>query len=159
MFVRGDAAAAAKAINDFARAPSSPLQGRLMNGDPLDVEQIMSIARLPSREVLYGQLVGIVASPITGMARSLNALLSGGAIALGQVHAKAEAGEITLAGGAGEAPAPAAGRSPQPRRGRGRSGDRRLTTDQDAEAPEAAESAEDPAVGPDTDTETQEDSE
>ena len=105
-FVRGDAAAAAKALNDFARASElGPFKGGLLNGEALDIEQITSIARLPAREVLYGQLVGIVASPITGLARGLNALLSGVAIALGQVQAKAEAGEIQLGGGAGQAPA------------------------------------------------------
>jgi large subunit ribosomal protein L10 len=108
-FVRGDAAAAAKAISDYARTTDLlPFKGGYMDGEPLDVEQIKAIAKLPSRDVLYGQLVGMIASPITGLARGLNALLSGVAIALGQVHAKAEAGEIQLGGGAGEAPAPAA---------------------------------------------------
>ncbi len=112
VFVRGDAAAAAKTINDFGRATElAPFKGGFMNGEPLDADQIRSIARLPSREVLYGQLVGMVAAPLTGLARGLNALLSGVAIALGQVHAKAEAGEITLSGGAGT-PAPVA--EPEP---------------------------------------------
>jgi large subunit ribosomal protein L10 len=108
VFVRGDAAAAAKVINDFARATElAPFKGGMLNGETLDASQIQSIARLPTRDVLYGQLVGLIASPITGLARGLNALLSGVAIALGQVQAKAEAGEITLGGGAGT-PAPAA---------------------------------------------------
>lgn len=97
VFVRGDAAAAAKVINDFSRTSElAPFKGGMLNGEALDVDQIKSIARLPSRDVLYGQLVGLIASPVTGLARGLNALLSGVAIALGQVHAKAEAGEITL---------------------------------------------------------------
>src|SRR4051794_13052515 len=107
-FVRGDAAAAAKAISDYAKATDKlPFKGGYMDGAPLTIEEITAIAKLPSRDVLYGQLVGMVASPITGLARGLNALLSGVAIALGQVQAKAEAGEIQLGGGAGE-PAPAA---------------------------------------------------
>ena len=58
-FVRGDAAAAAKVLNDFSRTSElAPFKGGLLNGDALDVEQIKSIARLPTREVLYGQLVG-----------------------------------------------------------------------------------------------------
>src|SRR3954468_19478917 len=101
-FVRGDAAAAAKAIADYTRATELlPFKGGFMDGAPLEIEQIKAIARLPSRDVLYGQLVGMVAAPITGLARGLNALLSGVAIALGQVHQKAEAGEIELGGGAG----------------------------------------------------------
>src|SRR3954468_2115650 len=107
-FVRGDAAAAAKAIADYTRATELlPFKGGFMDGAPLEIEQIKAIARLPSRDVLYGQLVGMVAAPITGLARGLNALLSGVAIALGQVHQKAEAGEIQLGGGAGEPAAPA----------------------------------------------------
>jgi large subunit ribosomal protein L10 len=109
-FVRGDAAAAAKALADYAKATDRlPFKGGYMEGAALDIAQIQAIAKLPSRDVLYGQLVGLIASPITGLARGLNALLSGVAIALGQVQAKAEAGEITLGGGAGE---PAAEEAP-----------------------------------------------
>ena len=101
-FVRGDVATAAKTVADYARTTQLlPFKGGLMEGAPLDVEQIRSLSRLPSREVLYGQLVGIVASPIGGLVRTLNALLGGLAVALGQVHAKKESGEIP----AGEAPA------------------------------------------------------
>ncbi len=109
-FVRGDAAAAAKALADYAKATDRlPFKGGYMEGAAIDIAQIQAIAKLPSRDVLYGQLVGLIASPITGLARGLNALLSGVAIALGQVQAKAEAGEITLGGGAGE---PAAEEAP-----------------------------------------------
>ncbi len=101
-FVRGDAALAAKAIADYARATQLlPFKGGLMNGDALDASQITAISRLPSREVLYGQLVGIVASPVTGLVRTLNALIGGLAVALGQVHEKKASGEIP----AGESPA------------------------------------------------------
>src|SRR5580658_6354927 len=94
-FVRGDVATAAKTVADFARATQLlPFKGGLMEGSTLDAEQIRSLSRLPSREVLYGQLVGVVASPISGLVRTLNALVSGLAVALGQVHAKKESGEI-----------------------------------------------------------------
>jgi large subunit ribosomal protein L10 len=93
--VRGDAALAAKAVADQARATQLlPFKGGLMNGDVLDADQIRAISRLPSREVLYGQLVGIVASPVSGLVRTLNALVGGLAVALGQVQAKKESGEI-----------------------------------------------------------------
>ena len=63
-FVRGDVAVAAKAIADYARATQLlPFKGGLMDGAELDAEQIRAISRLPSREALYGQLVGVVASP------------------------------------------------------------------------------------------------
>ncbi len=101
-FVRGDAATAAKAIADYAKATQLlPFKGGLMDGATLDVEQIRSLSRLPSREVLYGQLVGVVASPVGGLVRSLAALVGGLATALGQVREKKESGEIP----AGEPPA------------------------------------------------------
>lgn len=106
-FVRGDAAAAAKAIADFQRASGGellPFKGGLLNGAALDAEQITAISRLPSREVLYGQLVGMVAAPITGLARGLNGLLSGLAVALGGVLEKKQDGSLP----AGDAPAAAA---------------------------------------------------
>ena len=100
-FVRGDAATAAKAIAAFNRETQLlTFKGGLLEGDALDAEQIVAISRLPARDVLYGQLVGMVASPITGLARGLNALLSGVAIALNEVLGKKERGELP----AGEAP-------------------------------------------------------
>jgi large subunit ribosomal protein L10 len=101
-FVRGDVATAAKAIADYARATQLlPFKGGLMEGSPLDVDQLRSLSRLPSREVLYGQLVGVVASPVSGLVRTLSALVGGLASALGQVREKKESGEIP----AGEPPA------------------------------------------------------
>jgi large subunit ribosomal protein L10 len=86
-FVRGDAALAAKAVADYARVTQLlPFKGGLMDGGEVDSEQIRAISRLPSREVLYGQLVGIVASPVSGLVRTLNSLLGGLAVALGQVQ-------------------------------------------------------------------------
>jgi large subunit ribosomal protein L10 len=103
-FVRGDIATAAKALADYGRAIQLlPFKGGLMDGAALDPEQIRSISRLPSREALYGQLVGIVASPVSGLVRTLGGLLGGLAVALGQVREKKESGEIP----AGEAPAAA----------------------------------------------------
>jgi large subunit ribosomal protein L10 len=101
-FVRGDIATAAKALADYGRATQLlPFKGGLMDGAALDPDQIRSLSRLPSREALYGQLVGVVASPISGLVRTLGALVGGLAVALGQVQQKKEAGEIP----AGEAPA------------------------------------------------------
>jgi large subunit ribosomal protein L10 len=151
-FVRGDAAAAAKAIADFQRSSGGellPFKGGLMNGGALDAAQIAAISRLPSREVLYGQLVGVVASPITGLARGLNGLLSGLAVALGGVLEKKESGEVPAGDAPAAATAPAEAEAPA---------ETNDNDDQDAEAPDAGKtpSTEDPAEGPDTTEETQE---
>jgi large subunit ribosomal protein L10 len=91
--VRGDAALAAKALNDAARALNIlEFKGGLLNGSTLSGEDIRSIARLPSREVLQGQLVGTIAAPLTGLVRGLNALISGIAI---QLQAIADQGLVT----------------------------------------------------------------
>jgi large subunit ribosomal protein L10 len=66
----------------------------------LDEEKFKSIARLPAREVLDGQLAGVVASPLTGLVRGLGSMIQGLALQLGQI---AEKGLVT-----GEAPGPEA---------------------------------------------------
>jgi large subunit ribosomal protein L10 len=108
-FVRGDAAAAAKAIADYARATDLlPFKGGLMDGNPLTPDEIKAISRLPSRDVLYGQLVGAVAYPLTGLARTLKGLISGMAVALGQIQEKGLVGGDAPAAEAPAAEAPAA---------------------------------------------------
>jgi large subunit ribosomal protein L10 len=82
----GDVALAAKALSQFRREHQvlEPKGGR-MNGEPISIEQILELARLPARDVLHGQLVGVVASPITGLVRGLNQLIAGFAQQLQQI--------------------------------------------------------------------------
>jgi large subunit ribosomal protein L10 len=97
-FVNGDAAAAAKALNDIARELQLlEFKGGLLGQTVLGPEDVRALARLPTREVLYAQLVGVVASPLTGLVRTLNALITGLAI---QLQAIADQGLVS-----GEAPA------------------------------------------------------
>jgi large subunit ribosomal protein L10 len=82
----GDVALAAKALAQFRRDNDLlEFKGGIMNGEVLTAEQIGALARLPARDVLHGQLVGVIASPITGLVRGLNALIAGLAIQLGQI--------------------------------------------------------------------------
>jgi large subunit ribosomal protein L10 len=79
-FVRGDAAAAAKALRDFRRSTGNTLlefKGGWMNGAGLSPADLDAIAQLPSRDVLNARLVGIVASPLTGLAGALSNLIGG----------------------------------------------------------------------------------
>jgi large subunit ribosomal protein L10 len=101
-FVKGDAVVAAKAIATFGRENEIlEYKGGLMDGAPLDPDQFKAIARLPGLDVLRGQLVGVAASPLTGLTRGLASMLSGLAAALGQIQ------EQGLVGGEAEAEAPA----------------------------------------------------
>jgi large subunit ribosomal protein L10 len=104
-FVRGDAAAAAKALRDFRRGTGGTLlkfKGGWMNGAPLTPDDVDAIAQLPSRDVLIGRLVGLIASPLSGLATALNNLPAGLAR---QLQAIADQGLI----GGSAAPVDAAG--------------------------------------------------
>jgi large subunit ribosomal protein L10 len=88
-FVKGDAVVAAKAIFTFSRQHDVlEYRGGLMDGEALAPEQFQAIARLPGLDVLHGQLVGVTASPLTGLTRGLAAMLSGLAVGLGQIAEK-----------------------------------------------------------------------
>jgi large subunit ribosomal protein L10 len=87
-FVRGDAAAAAKALRDFRRGTQNTLlefKGGWMGGQALSPDDVDAIAQLPSKEVLIGRLVGMIASPLTGLATALNNLPAGLARQLQQI--------------------------------------------------------------------------
>lgn len=130
-YVRGDAVAAAKAISDFVREHGVPTyKGGLMDGAVLSAEQFDAIARLPGIDQLRGQLVGLTASPLTGLVRTLNQLVQGLASQLGQL---AEQGLI-----GGDAPEPEA--SP-------------AEPEAEADDADASEEADAPATEPDEQTE------
>ena len=98
-FVAGDPAVAAKAVATFRRQSGLlEFKGGTMAGEFLTAEQLDAIARLPARDALNAQFVGVLASPITGLVRGLGSLISGLAIQLGQIQ------EQVLVGGAAEEP-------------------------------------------------------
>ena len=100
--IRGDAVIAAKAISDFARQNDVLVyKGGFMDGEALDPEGFQVIAKLPGVDVLRGQLVGMAASPLTGLVTGMNNLISGLGRQLAQI---AEQGLVS-----GEAPEPPAG--------------------------------------------------
>jgi large subunit ribosomal protein L10 len=102
----GDVALAAKALATFRREHNVlAFKGGVMGGDTLTVEQLEALSKLPARDVLHGQLVGMIASPITGLIRGLNALISGLVIQLGQIRDQGLVGGDAEAEPAEEAPA------------------------------------------------------
>ena len=106
-----------------------------MNGAALTAEEIDAIAQLPSRDVLYGRLVGMVASPLTGLAAALGGLIGGLARQLQADRRPGPRGRRRRA--AAEAAAAEAGR----RRGRGGPEPR-------PRQPAGAEAAAEPAAEP-----------
>lgn len=133
-FVRGDTAQAAKAITTFNKEHEVlTYKGGFMDGTSLDEGAFKSIAKLPSREVLNGQLAGVVASPLTGLVRGLGSMIQGLALQLGQI---AEKGLVT---GEAQAAEPAAEEAP-------------------AEEPKAEEAPEEPEAKAETSDEETSDS-
>jgi large subunit ribosomal protein L10 len=158
-FVRpdGDVALAAKALAQFKREHDVlDFKGGIMGGEALTVEQLGELSRLPARDVLHAQLVAMVASPITGLVRGLNALIAGLAIQLGQIVEQGllPAGDAPAASApAEEAPAeeaaaeePAAEEAPAPEAGTAEAEEQPAAEDTSADEPAAeAEPAEEQA--------------
>jgi large subunit ribosomal protein L10 len=93
-FVRGDTAQAAKAITGFNKEHDVlAFKGGFMDGTSLDEDAFKAISRLPGRDVLNGQLAGVVASPLTGLVRGLGSMISGLATQLQQIQEQGLVGQ------------------------------------------------------------------
>ena len=109
--VKGDAAMAAKTLTKLgSEYEVLDYKGGLMEGEVLEPDEFKAIAKLPGRDQMNAQLLGMVASPITGLVRGLGSMVQGLALQLQQI---ADQGLVT-----GEAPA--AEQRPPPRRKRRR---------------------------------------
>jgi large subunit ribosomal protein L10 len=70
-----DAVAAAKVLADFAKSNDKlVVKGGAYAGKALDAEGIKSLAAIPSKEVLLAQLLGLMQSPVSRLARVLAVL-------------------------------------------------------------------------------------
>jgi large subunit ribosomal protein L10 len=137
--IKGDPVIAAKTIADFTRQNDVlEYKGGFMDGEALDSEGFQVIARLPGVDVLRGQLVGLAASPITSLVRGLGSMVTGLAIALGQI---AEQGLVS-----GEAPAaedaPAAAETSEAPEASAEDDDKQAESSEESEP--AGEDSEDP---------------
>jgi large subunit ribosomal protein L10 len=75
-FVHGDAAAAAKALRDFARTnPALIIKGGLLGERGLSSADIEALAELPSRDVLLSEIAGLFEAPLAQVLGVLEALL------------------------------------------------------------------------------------
>ncbi len=71
----GDAAAVAKALRDFSRANRAlVLKGGVLGDKVLSAEDLVSLADLPSRELLLARLAGAFSAPMVQLAGLLQAL-------------------------------------------------------------------------------------
>ncbi len=101
-FINGDVVEAAKGLRDFAKAnPTLVIKGGILDGQPLDANEIAKLANLESREVLLGKLAGAMLASLSQAVYLLNAPLAQAARLAGALQAKAEQDPTILAGGAG----------------------------------------------------------
>ena len=71
-----DQIAAAKVLSDFAKDHEAlKIRGGYMEGRVLTVQEIQALAKLPSREVLLAQVLGVMQAPLAGFAGALTAVL------------------------------------------------------------------------------------
>ncbi len=104
-----DAVAAAKVLADFAKTNDKlVLKGGAYAGKPLDADGIKSLASIPTKEVLLSQLLGLMQSPVSRMARVLAALAEQRGAGEAPVEAVAEATAAAPVEAAPAAPAEAA---------------------------------------------------
>jgi large subunit ribosomal protein L10 len=74
-FVKGDPAAVAKTLRDFARGnPALTIKGGVLGTTLLDAKQVGALADLPSREVVLAQFAGALQAPLTKLAGLLQSL-------------------------------------------------------------------------------------
>lgn len=93
----GNPVAVAKALTDAAKETKIlALRGGVLSGNPISPEEIESLAKLPTMDVLRAQLVGVIVAPLSQLAALLNAPLQN---LVGLIDAR-----IEQLGGADEAP-------------------------------------------------------
>ena len=78
VFAGEDAAAAAKAVKDFAKSNENlEIKGGLMEGKAVSAAEVEAIASLPSREELIAQIAGAISGVARGLATAINGVPRG----------------------------------------------------------------------------------
>ena len=140
-FVRGDAAAAAKALRDFGRDnPALVVKGGLLGERVITPSEIAALADLPSRDIMLTQIAGMFQAPLTkaaGLFQAFTRNFAYGVQAL--IDERVAAGEALPEATGAEAPA-----------GEETAGEETAAEATSADAPAAAETpAEAPAADAD----------
>ncbi len=72
-----DQVAPAKAIADFIKeSKKGEILAAALDGKLLSAEEAQALATMPSREEIYAKMLGCINSPASGIANSVNAVLS-----------------------------------------------------------------------------------
>ncbi len=99
-----DAVAAAKVMSDFAKSNDKlVVKGGAYAGKALNADGVKALASIPSKEVLLAQLLGLMQSPVSRMARVLAAI----------AEQRGASAPVAEAAPAAEAPAAEAAAAPE----------------------------------------------
>lgn len=92
-----DPVAPAKVMSEYAKKYDHiVIKAGLLGSEALDVAGVAALAEMPPKEVLVAKMIGMIASPISGLVNVLNANIRGLAVALSAIVEKrqgAESGE------------------------------------------------------------------
>jgi large subunit ribosomal protein L10 len=106
-FITGDAAAAAKALDEAAKKyPVLEIKGGVLSGRIIDALQAKELAKLEPREIILAKIAMLTNSPAQQTANVFSALLRNFGSMLAQVVTKKETGELPGGSGAEAAAAP-----------------------------------------------------
>jgi large subunit ribosomal protein L10 len=95
VFVKGDVAAAAKALDDAAKThPVLIVKGGVIQGRLFDADQAKALAKLEPREVQLAKIAGMMNQPAQQVVNVLSALLRNFGSMLAQVVDKKNSGEL-----------------------------------------------------------------
>ncbi len=104
-----DPVAPARVLYDFAKTnPNLEIKAGFLDGNVISIEEITRLASTPSREVLLAKIMGSLNSPISALARTLQAIVDNGvepAEAASAASAKEEAAPQEEEAAVAEAPA------------------------------------------------------
>lgn len=88
-YCHGDPVRVAKVIQDFIKEKKkAAIRGGKLQSSLLGSSEVERLATLPSREQLIAQVVGLIASPLTGLVNVLNGPIRNLVVVLGQVQEK-----------------------------------------------------------------------
>lgn len=86
-----DPVAPAKVLKEFSKTqPLVEMTGGILTGKVVDKTQLDALASLPPREILLGQMVGVIAAPMTKLAGCFNAVQRDLANVLDQIRKQKE---------------------------------------------------------------------
>ena len=72
-----DQVAPAKALSDFIKeTKKGEILGAVLDGKLMSAEEAKALATLPSKEEIYAKMLGCINSPASGIANSVNAVMS-----------------------------------------------------------------------------------